>query len=26
LWLGLARGAGLARLQRDIDTLQALWS
>jgi len=26
LWLGLAQGTDLARLQRDIDTLQALWS
>ena len=26
LWLGLAQGTDLARLQRDIDTLQAFWS
>ena len=26
LWLGLAQGTDLARLQRGIDTLQALWS
>ena len=26
LWLGLAQGTDLARLQRDIDTLQTLWS